>query len=455
MPTFSGRFQYLEETGAAAQSGSCRVTIEQEKLLLIPEKGPQLALDLGDIDAFSPADYQLSLKVYTGKTILLSQFGKTFQNLCHDLLEAYRSRLVQCLLLEDLEEIARFDGSAQLDSAEPTFSSRAELRLYKSNLAVLPEAATGFQWRLADIDAVDFDEPTYTLGLRSGGDRLILTKLAKRTHEFIERLQSAMDDLSKNSAGILHSLFPFLPPDQFRQVADLMKEGRAVEISKLRATHSKVERVLLEKTVDAHLKPYFDLLKKQAVDECFFAGFKLIRPETEDGDADIEPAESPQGSTEESETTAAAPEPEVEESESEQEPVLHWFFFPLRAAPEAKAPADLVAWESTSRSGRATYFFRILLQDQAGQLLDPTRAPAALESAIQRLNRALILLNFKREPIYLSDESFETQPRYRRYAIACRKIPVLRQLRTSFLGRALHTSPEAWQKQVQSILARV
>jgi len=93
----------------------------------------------------------------------------------------------------------------------------------------------------------------------------------------------------------------------------------------------------------------------------------------------------------------------------EQEPVLHWFFFPLRAAPEAKAPADLVAWESTSRSGRATYFFRILLQDQAGQLLDPTRAPAALESAIQRLNRALILLNFKREPIYLSDESFETQ----------------------------------------------
>jgi hypothetical protein len=125
MPTFSGRFQYLEETGAAAQSGSCRVTIEQEKLLLIPEKGPQLAMDLGDIDALSPADYQLSLKVYAGKTILLSQFGKTFQNLCHDLLEAYRGRLVQCLLLEHLEEIARFDGSAQLDSAERTFSSRA------------------------------------------------------------------------------------------------------------------------------------------------------------------------------------------------------------------------------------------------------------------------------------------------------------------------------------------
>jgi hypothetical protein len=44
------------------------------------------------------------------------------------------------------------------------------------------------------------------------------------------------------------------------------------------------------------------------------------------------------------------------------------------------------------------------------------------------------------------------QPRYRRYAIACRKIPELRRLRASFLGRAIHTSPTAWQKQVEGFL---
>jgi hypothetical protein len=46
------------------------------------------------------------------------------------------------------------------------------------------------------------------------------------------------------------------------------------------------------------------------------------------------------------------------------------------------------------------------------------------------------------------------QPRFRRYAIACRKIPELRRLRASFLGRAIHTSPQAWNKQLEAFLAK-
>ncbi len=448
MTPFPGRFQYLEEKGAVSQSGFCRVTFDEENFLLTPDKGPPLALDLGDIDAFSSADYQISLRLYGGKTLLLSQFGKTFQNLHHDLLEAYRSRLVQCLLLEDLEGIARFEAFAQLEAAEGNSSSRAELRLYRSNLAVLPEAATGWQWRLADIDAVDFDASTYALTMRSGNDRLVLTKLAKRTEEFIERLRSGMNDLAEKSARILQSLFPFLTPDQFRKTAELMREGRATDVSRLRDIDPRIVPALLGKTVDPSLKPYFDFLKKQAWEERFFAGFKLIRRETEKDAREKEPEGS---RTEEPEAAADAPAPKAEEAENDPEPVLHWFFFPLKAAPDPQRPADLAAWESTSRSGRATYFFRLYPPHQNQQV---PRDPGVLSSAIQRLNRSLVLLNFKREPIYLPDDALEMQPGYRRYAIAGRKIPILKQLRSSYIGRALHTSPEAWEKQVQSLLAK-
>lgn len=44
--------------------------------------------------------------------------------------------------------------------------------------------------------------------------------------------------------------------------------------------------------------------------------------------------------------------------------------------------------------------------------------------------------------------------KYHRYAIAARRLPELRQVRASFLGRAIHSSFEAWQKQVASILAK-
>jgi len=43
---------------------------------------------------------------------------------------------------------------------------------------------------------------------------------------------------------------------------------------------------------------------------------------------------------------------------------------------------------------------------------------------------------------------------FRRYAIACRKLPELRRLRASFLGRAIHTSLENWRGQLEGFLAK-
>ncbi len=410
-------------------------------------------LDLGDIDIFSPGDYQLQLKLYTSKTIVLNQFGKTFQNLCHYLLEAYRDRLVQCLLLEDLEEIERFEGFVQLDATEHSFSSPAQIRIYKSNLAILPETATGLHWRLSDVDTVDFDEVNYRLELRSGNERLIVTKLAKRTHEFIDRLSAAINDLADNSARILQDLFPFLSLDQFQQVAQFMREGHATAVSKIASIHPKIEPVLLEKTIDINIKPYFDILKKRMmVESDYFTGFKIIRQEEENSASGAESDES--AKREQEEATEAEHVTNSGEKERRQEQVLHWFFFPITTQPVAKDPATVVAWESTLHSGRATYFFRVLPEDRSGNLRDTGNSCDLIEPAIQRLNRALVMLNFKREPIYLPDDSLETQFRYRRYAVACRRIAALRELRASYIGRAIHTSTEGWQKQVDEILVR-
>ena len=94
-----------------------------------------------------------------------------------------------------------------------------------------------------------------------------------------------------------------------------------------------------------------------------------------------------------------------------------------------------MAWEATTGSGRATYFFD---------------APPPVDQAIAHLTRGLALVNFRREPVYLPDESLEQQQRFRRYAIGCRKLPDLRMLRAAFRGRALHTSLEAWTALVDA-----
>ncbi len=442
MPTFTGKFQFLNPDGSAAQSGPCRLTFEEQTLTLTPGSGAPLAFDLGDIDVFAPGDYELALTLYTGKKILLSQFAKTFQDLVHDLLEAYRKRLVQCLLLEDLEEVARFDGLVQ---ATPGPALRAEVRLYKSNLAILPNAATGFQWRLADIEAVTFDEANYAVTLESAGQRLTITKLAKRSREFKERLDDLIAQLTEKGAQTVHDLFPFLTPDQFSAVAGIVKEGHAVPLAKLRAIQPKTQDALAVNVVDEALKPYFDALMKYSNPDWVYSGFKLLRKDEEQENEKKEASEGKEPSNQN--LDAAAP--------NDESPTLYWFFIPLSTPPGAKNPGNLVAWEATSKSGRATYFFRLAPPESGRLLRDPAESAATLDAAIRNLNHAIVLLNFRREPIYLPDDSLEVQPRFRRYAIACRKIPELRRLRASFVGRAIHSSPEAWQKQFEEILSKM
>lgn len=434
MPSFSGQFD-LEQPG-----GACQVTFDTETLTLTPATGSPLAIDLGDIEIFTAGDHDLALTLYTGQKLLLRQFGKAFQNLAHDLLEAYRNRLVECLLLEDLEEVARFDGHAQLDSKsspERSFASPAELRLYRSNLAVLPTQATAAQWRLAEIDSITFDEQAYAVTLHSGGGTIRLTRLAKRTREFHERMENGVTAIREKAAQAIHRLLPFLTPDEFQKIATLLREGQPAPFGILNGVNSKIERALYENIVDARLKPYCDALREFAAAGSAYTGFKLIRQE--------------EGASEETEGAAEATPPPVGgksagDAVSEgAEPILHWFFFPVVKA-SGNQPS-IVAWEAASRGGRATYFFR-LSPPGSGSPSTPD-----FDSTIRQLNRALVLLNFRREPIYLSDEKLEIDPRYRRYAIACRKLPELRLLRSSLVGRAIHTSLEAWRKQVESLLA--
>ena len=161
-------------------------------------------------------------------------------------------------------------------------------------------------------------------------------------------------------------------------------------LAALRAIHPKLPDALIERAVDAPLRPYFDALRARAAGDSPMTGYKLIRPDEEKA--------AEEGETEDAAAAGAVPAPEGKE---EEQPLFFWFFFPL--------PGGRVAWEATTGSGRATYLFD---------------AAAPVDQGVARLTRGLALVNFRREPIYLPDESLERQPRFRRYAIGCRKLRI-------------------------------
>ena len=400
MPAYSGRFQYLDGGGTAVQQGACEVHFDRETLTVTPAAGTALALDLGDVDRCAAADWDLTLQLYTGKQIQLRQFGPAFGRMCGELLAAWRDRAVHCLMLEDLEEAARFQGAVNGEAAE--------IRIYGSNLAVLPQAGLAAQWRLAELESMDFDESRYVYTLVSGERRLAIGKLGPKTGEFGETLGATVQALRRHAAEILHQAFPFLDVDRLQRLVTLAPEGRSVKLAELAQIHTDLPEALVARAVDEPLQPYFDWLKQRAKADGLMTGFKFIRPDEAAAAAEAEEGDGGGG------------------GDAGQQPLFFWFFFPL-------AGRDVAAWEATTGSGRATYLFR---------------AGAPVEDAIARLTRGLALVNFRREPVYLPDTSLDREARYHRYAIGRRRIPELAELRGAFLGRAIHSSLEAWQGQV-------
>jgi hypothetical protein len=60
-------------------------------------------------------------------------------------------------------------------------------------------------------------------------------------------------------------------------------------------------------------------------------------------------------------------------------------------------------------------------------------------------------INFRREPIYLPDETLR-KPDFVHYLFSVRRLPELRELRELFVGRVIHYNAQQWQTDLQSLL---
>jgi len=106
--------------------------------------------------------------------------------------------------------------------------------------------------------------------------------------------------------------------------------------------------------------------------------------------------------------------------------------------------------KGSTSSGKATYFFRLLNRHAFTQASDE-ELKIELDNFIRNINRCMIEINFRREPIYLSDDSLDS-PKYTQYRFAVAKIPLLRVLRNLFIGRVIHSSFNQWKTDVTDLL---
>jgi hypothetical protein len=479
---YRGQLVVSERDGSALPPVGVSVEVTDGAVTLVPDSGSPITLEYLDVDDVWDEDYTLHLTDFTGRRYDLSMLGKAYGQILADVRRLRNDQLQHDLLLtgvnlQDTYPSARwFPGG----SAEPV---ACELRVFEDLLVVVPER--GVMWGLpfSFVEDVRFDAELYQVHVSADdGAEHVFGMLGKRSEEFLNELRRNMDALAARTARSLGFLVPGLEPAVMSRVAARMRDGRAVQQHEiddvapgvwprlvdavmgtpdLQSTYGRltsmcppgwaalgVKAVLTQEADDSSAsgeswQPSGDATSREGhLEHALGASGSAVRGSAGGSTARQPAGESPQDSEsgDEGEENVAG----VTEDETGRDRTILWFFIPLA---DGNRPLNAVAQEITSEKGHATYVFRLMPPEQfetARQAGDAALA-GAVTAAIARLNRALLTLNFRREPIYLTDDQIATG-RWARYRAAVRKLDYLQWARAAFIGRAIHNA--TWEQQL-------
>jgi hypothetical protein len=231
---------------------------------------------------------------------------------------------------------------------------------------------------------------------------------------FRRSLSKATNELSSKAQSLVKEFLPTADPIKTRKLAFLLREGRAAKRADISSVSPEFWETLEARLEASGSKEEYDYLKSMSQHERICIGIKRGLMGELTGD-------------------------------------YVWFLIPIYSANSAK-PGNAVAMEAVSEgdTGRATYFFRMLSRkDYSNYNLDDLHRE--FDAFVRKINRCMIEINFRREPIYLTEKRL-TDPQYARYRFAVQRLPALQDLRSLFIGRVVHTSPEQWKKDVVDLL---
>jgi len=359
-----------------------------EDKLVLNARGFSRTLRLGSLLAVRAADYRVT--VDTGKgDIVLSMIGHLYEDFAHKLIRAFNEVIFQQLLMK---ETVHFEAPGQYISPSGE-SAPAVFRICETALAILPE--THMLVRVPYCMIADVETEPYRFAVTDRmGRAYVLQKLGRLTDPFLHEYKKRVAELKRQTREKLSEIAPVDDA-----LADLLMEGLIVPMEYIRAVSPDFAEALhsrLQASDIAQEYAYLQLLSEGSM----AVGIKRGLMGERTGE------------------------------------VIHTLT-PVFAK-------NAVILESLGEGAAATYVFRMGLEGSI--------PPESWRQWLLAFNDSMLAVNFRREPIYLSEKALEEE-RYENYRGALKRSEGLRKLRTLFLGRATHSGFEAWKRTIESYLA--
>jgi hypothetical protein len=423
-------FLLSDHAGNELARGEAEVRLEKESFTIHPKLGQPILLSLVDIVKLNPADYRLEISLAGGARILITDLGQRFDDLVSLLTDARNQMILKFLLIsESPRKVGVACGLTHIDASGKQHNARdCVLSLYDTCIVLMPPNTDPIRIHYSDIAKSEAKDYALSLVTESG-DSFAISGMGQELDSVVLELSNAMNALDLRTQSLVKLVVPEADPIAVMRLARILKDGRAARKMDIDSISQAFWPNLEKKLESTPVWESYQYLKSIGRPERSYAGIKrgLMGELTGDYIWFMVP---------------------IYGGDQEAGNALALESVRLESDPGREGSAGQVA-DGESSSGGATYFFRIAGRQEYGEL-SAGEMDARVDRMVRTINQLMLDINFRREPIFLSDEQLQ-DPRFSRYRYALQKIETLRELRRLFIGRVVHS--DQWRSDVQDLLS--
>jgi hypothetical protein len=420
--------------------GEAELKLENEKLYVLPKFGEVIQLSLIDIAEIMPHDYSLEMTLSSREILSVFDLGYKYEDLVLNLFHLRNEIILKYLLMNESAKRSGIWGELTLVDASGKVKQfeRCEIRLYETSMVLMP--AMGEPIKVLHSNIAQAETKDYTISITTeSGEKLNISKLGKEFESTARDLSAAMNQLNLQSQALIKDLVPLADPSIIRAVSRLLKDGKAARRTDIESESPEVWSALEKKLQQTSIWNEYQYLKSIGHQEKIAIGIKrgLMGDLTGNYLWLLIPIYGKDPKFAKAMVMEAVRLPsDLPENQSQEEGMR------------------LEADSNTATGGNATYVFRIVSpKDSTGFTGNEKGLDARVDNMISTINQLMLDINFRREPIFLSDELLRTEPKYAKYRYATQKIQSLKELRHLFMGRIIHSSFEQWKTDIADLLS--
>ena len=441
-------YKLYDDQSNIKSEGEARATFDEQYLTLTVMFGEPMLLMYTDIVGISDYDYKVDLFLTSKEKLNLWGLGYQYEDFLFQLYKFRNELMLKYLLMEESLLQAGFEAQfTQLDlKGQTTQSGNCEARLYDTALVILPQKNEPI--RLPYCYIINVNKQDYKLTITNESlEKIEFTSLGQNFDPFAKALSDSINKMILRTQQNIKELIPEANPIVINKIASLMKDGRAAKRKEIEQQSLDFWRRLTKKIDEAGITAEYEFLNSLAAKDQVCVGIKrgLMGSLTGTYIWILFPLMNPD-TNRLSNTIALEAFNTEENAEGNKGDASHDTDTEGGGGTNQK-----LADEQKPATTGATYFFRVTGRTEYSLAKDEDLAED-LEGFIKDINQSMIEVNFRREPIYLTENQLESTE-YTQYRFAIAKIPSLKTLRDRFVGRVIHSSQEQWRADVTNLLA--